>query len=404
MFGLILFMTGVFFRKFSIFDDKVNSFALGICLMMAGTCLLIICIVSNLPGFIRYRERMMKFEKFSRYFIQASIGCMLCVLIIELTLRGLIFNPPLQRASTNWAGDIPAPGSMILWGKEGYAITKYEKWGEIWTPYQDDKNDNNIIIFGDSQTESLQVNDNLKFPSVAETSLRQDGYDADLYNFGRSGLAMADYVSWMPSFREKYQPNVIVVQLTPGDFSDSFQLSQFNYFVADENKIVDLIHRFDISSRFIQRGRKNYDLGYPQIQLQGSERWRLMQQPDKPSTDQGLNPEIFNPELARQQMELLISETGDLPLVVVLLPSAPSIVEGEIQVTDPGHEQLKQLFEKYFPEIIIVDPLPGFQQLASSGYLPRGFFNTTPGVGHLNQYGHEIVGQLLAETIEQILK
>ena len=103
-------------------------------------------------------------------------------------------------------------------------------------------------------------------------------------------------------------------------------------------------------------------------------------------------------------MEMLMKATEDLPLVVVLLPSAPYISGDEIQTTDPAHEQLKQLIEKYFPEISIVDPLPEFQHLTSSGSLPRGFFNTTPGVGHLNKYGHEIVGQLLAKTIEQIFQ
>ena len=51
-----------------------------------------------------------------------------------------------------------------------------------------------------------------------------------------------------------------------------------------------------------------------------------------------------------------------------------------------------------------VRALPEFQKLASTGRLPRGFFNGTPGSGHLNKYGNEIVGQLLAKSIEQVFK
>jgi hypothetical protein len=72
-------------------------------------------------------------------------------------------------------------------------------------------------------------------------------------------------------------------------------------------------------------------------------------------------------------------------------------------MADPTHEQLKEFIERY-PEITIVDPLPEFQQLASSGRLPRGFFNSEPGVGHLNKDGNEIVGRLLAKAVEQALK
>ena len=141
---------------------------------------------------------------------------------------------------TNFAGDIPAVHAVILWGKEGYALTQYEKWGEIRTPHHDGKKDNDVIILGDSQTEGLQVGDDYKFTSVAETVLRQDGYDVDLHNMGRSGLAMADYVSWIPPYQALYRSKVIVVQLTENDFIESFHMGQFNYFVTADNEKIDI--------------------------------------------------------------------------------------------------------------------------------------------------------------------
>ena len=56
------------------------------------------------------------------------------------------------------------------------------------------------------------------------------------------------------------------------------------------------------------------------------------------------------------------------------------------------------------PRYVATGLLPEFQQLLSTGYLPRGFLNTSPGVGHLNKYGNEVVGRLLAKAIEQVLK
>jgi hypothetical protein len=111
----------------------------------------------------------------------------------------------------------------------------------------------------------------------------------------------------------------------------------------------------------------------------------------------------FNPELAKSQMNLLIDASQGVPLIIVLLPSAPYISGGKIEMTDPAHERLKDVIEQ-FPEVTIVDPLPEFQQLASLGYLPRGFFNSAPGEGHLNEDGNKIVGRLLAKSIEQVLK
>lgn len=384
-----------------------------------------------------------KLETISRYFVQAPLWCLLAFLMVELALRSTVYNPPLRRDVTNWAGDVPGVHTFILWGKEGYGLTWYDKWGALQTPYHDNKKDNNVIVLGDSQTECLQVSDNLKFVSVAETLLRRDGYNADLHNLGRSGLAVADYVSWMPPYRDIYRPKAVVVQLTAGDFAESFQVGQFNKFVIRDDQQLDLIHVYDLSGGFVQKARKKYRIGIEVGEL-GRQRWLLMQASfaesgkkialdnpfsgmvnENPNTaadetpspqtmnlqvspadvpaQQIVDPSVFDPRLADLQMKLLLEASEGVPLVVVLLPSAPYISGDDIEMDDPAHEQLLEFMKRY-PEVTVVDPLPAFQELASNGGLPRGFFNTKPGTGHLNRDGNQIVGELLAQAIGQVLK
>lgn len=401
---LIFITTGFLLCISSIRNFGENVWqAKGILFLLLGLGLIIISVIVSLPKINRRLGGMLAIEGFSRYLIQASMWCFVSLIIIELTLRVTIYNPPLRRDVTNWAGDLPSVHSMILWGREGYAITEYEKWGEIRTPYHDSKKDNDVIVLGDSQTESLQVADDIKFPSSAETILRQDGYDVDLHNLGRSGLAMADYVSWIPAYQALYRPRIIVVQLTESDFVDSFHLGQFNYFIAQGNKIVDLYQTYDLSSGFSQRKRGNYYWNNFQLQELGLQRWSFMQKSGNKNVDEGAATDVFNPELAKQQMEMLISVSNGTPLIVVLLPSSPSISGDQLQLTDPVHERLKEFFAG-FPGITIVDPSSEFQQIAIEGHLPRGFFNTTPHWAHLNKYGSGIVGQLLAKAIEQVVK
>jgi lysophospholipase L1-like esterase len=428
MLRLELFLIGAYFFKSVIFDDKGSSWGMErILILVVGMGLPIISIVIiSLTKMTNHPGR----EIFSRYLVQASLWSFLSLFIIESTLRLMIYNPPLRRDVTNWAGDIPGVHSLMLWGKEGYAVTQYEKWGEIRTPFHDNKKDNNIIVLGDSQTECLQVADELKFTSVAETVLRQSGYNADLHNLGRSGLAMADYISWIPAYQSLYKPKLIVIQLTLGDFIESFHEGQFNYFVVQDDHKIDLVQTYDLSSGFTQTARNDYYLA-SQIKELGYQRWQVMQgaignnSVENANTEvvenipsenvdteavtpvlteqQNVNTEIFTPELADQQMKMLIDASGGTPLIVVLLPSAPYISGNEIQMADPAHEQLKE-FIKQYPDITLVDPLPEFQKLASTGHPPRGFFNSAPDTGHLNQYGNELVGRLLAKAIEQALK
>jgi hypothetical protein len=75
-----------------------------------------------------------------------------------------------------------------------------------------------------------------------------------------------------------------------------------------------------------------------------------------------------------------------------------------VELNDLQHQNLK-IFLSNYPQITLVDPLPEFQKLALSGNLPMGFSNSTqPGEGHLNRNGHEVLGKLLAETIEAVVK
>lgn len=382
--------------------------------------------------FVGFRKRIKiwadkeKLESFSRYLVQVPLWCLLAFLVVEALLRVAVYNPPLLRDSANWAGDIPGVHTFILWGREGYGLTKYDKWGALQTPYHDNEKNNNVIVLGDSQTECLQVSNNLKFVSVAENLIRHDGYDVDLHNLGRSGLAMADYVSWIPPFRTIFDPKVIVVQLTSTDFYESFAEGQFNHFVVDKDRKLQLVHVYDFSGKFIQKVRKKYRIGF-EIEELGYQRWGLMQDsfkklknsavdenispqtvnlqvsPAVPVDGQNAKPSTFDSALADQQMNLLLEASDGVPLIVVLLPSAPYISGDGIEMDDPAHQQLVEFMKRY-PEVTLVDPLPEFQNLAMAGRLPRGFFNSSPGGGHLNRDGNQIVGQLLAQAIGRVLK
>jgi hypothetical protein len=122
-----------------------------------------------------------------------------------------------------------------------------------------------------------------------------------------------------------------------------------------------------------------------------------------PAEGQTVDTSVFNPDLADQQMKLLLEASDGVPLIVVLLPSTPYISGNQVETNDPAHEKLVEFMRRY-PQITLVDPQPEFQKLAASGRLPRGFFNGSPGVGHLNKDGNQVVGSLLAQAIGQVFK
>lgn len=366
--------------------------AAGISLFLAG---IVLIAIPKVNIYLRY-------NKISAYLIPMHIWCLFVLIGMELFLRVTVYSTPLFYRQTNWFGWIPATGSTTLWGTEGYAITQYDGLGwEIHTPFQDG---DNIIILGDSITEGTQVSDDQKFASVAEIVLRRDGYALDVHNLGRSGYSMADYVSWMNAYQSLYHPKIIVVELQQDDFIESFHEDKFNYFIADNSNIVDIVHQTDLTGNyFIFNGLTlgNPFLAFSMFGEQRIEQWNAGATVAHASSI----PEAFDINLAKQQMDMLIKASNGTPLLLVLPPQAPCISGDRIIMNDPEQESLKGFLSNYYPQITLVDPLPEFQNLALSGYLPMGFFNSTlPGWGHLNPQGNRVLGELLAKTIEEVLK
>jgi hypothetical protein len=367
----------------------------GIFLLLIG---IVILSIPRISVFLRK-------NKISAYLIPMHMWLALVVLGMEVVLRITIYNPPFNSVRTTWFGWVAPQGSFTLWGKEGYAITRFDGQipGEIQTPFH---GGDNILVLGDSFTEALQVPDNQKYASVAEIVLHQDGYNFDLHNFGHSGRTMADYVSKMQNYRTLYHPKAIVIQLTENDFIESFDTEKSNYFVAENSKIVDIVRTGKFKGKFLVADTMSSNFTFSLLEHAKGRLSILMNDRQDPTVqiNESSTPQTFDVALAKQQMDLLIEAGNGETIILIITPHAPYISGDDVEINDLKHQNLKTFLSNY-PQIILVDPLPEFQQLALSGHLPMGFFNSTqPGLGHLNRRGHEILGELLAQTIEEVVK
>jgi lysophospholipase L1-like esterase len=366
----------------------------GISFLLVG---IIILFIPKLSVFLRN-------NKIFAYLVPMHFWLVLVVLGMELFLRITIYNPPFYSIHTTWFGWVTPQGTSALWGKEGYAITWFEGQipGEIQTPFQ---GGDNILVLGDSFTEALQVPNDQKYASVAETILRRDGYNFDLHNFGHSGKAMADYISNLYHYRMLYDPKAIVIQLAENDFVEAFDKGKSNYFVAKNSKIVDIIHTGKYQGKYLVADTLSNNFTFTLLEHVKS---RLSLIKEEQNLEGQINmtsvPQSFDTNLAMQQIDLLLEASSGTTLFLIITPSAPYISEDHVELNDLVYENLKALMSNY-PQIVLVEPLPEFQNIALSGYLPMGFFNSTqPGVGHLNSQGHEILGRLLAQKIEAVMK
>jgi hypothetical protein len=317
-------------------------------------------------------------------------------------------------------GVVPVDNAVSVWGVEGYGVTRFLANGEISTPYDSGLS---VVVLGDSYTEALQVNDDQKYVSVAENILHERGQEVNLHNLGASGRCIADYVYIAPFIQRTYAPEIIVLQVTETDFTESLDISRQNYFSVN-GASIELVRNpnyyvFDLGLRNMLYSTglgslANYKLT-PVIKEQ---RLRLAmaaagrEQAKKASAagvdnvpaSENLNSNELNSAVIGMQVNSLKEAYPGVKLVFFLIPSIPAIHEDNLILGDEKDDALAETLGG-FSDLPVLFPKDEFIDLYTvDGKLPRGFFNTLPGSGHLNADGNFAAGVALADYLEGLVK
>lgn len=363
--------------------------------LATGAALLLPGAVLSLPR-AQAGLRAEAIERALRYAHRAAGWCLLAVLGVELVMRVIGFTPVIWTVQTNWFGTVQADGTLSFLGDEGFAFTHYRALGEVATPFDTGAN---IIVLGDSRTEARQVPDAQKYSSVAETLLRKRGLDVNVRNFGRSALDIATYVTHIPLYRELYHPALFVVQITEDDLTTSFNPRHAHYFEVNPDQSISLVHRRDISGPLAVSEERTLHLR-PVLVDYAVERINLM----FPAAAASGSPLTLPDGVLDEEIAMILQAAGDTPVIFVLIPNGPVINDGKLVLTPPGYADFVARMQAS-GAAVVVDTLPRFQDLVRAGYFPVGFFNSSiPYRGHLNRYGHQVTGELLADAIADYLR
>jgi lysophospholipase L1-like esterase len=251
------------------------------------------------------------------------------------------------------------------------------------------------------------VDDDAKFASVAERTLRRQGRSVDFRNLGFSGGTAADYVRLGPSIVERYRPAAMVIQLTAQDFGpESFDNSRPNYFVRAPDGKISLQHRQTPAARPSFAARLKHAsalVNYLHVRLLTILEYRATGDANTARASAGVDATAAT---VPAQLQLLKQAYGEVPVILLLLPWTPKIERGALLMSDASHDGLIRTIRDTigdWPHWTLVDPSSEFAGLAP-GALPRGFSDSVPGRGHLNREGHRAAGDALASAVAALLR
>lgn len=224
-----------------------------------------------------------------------------------------------------------------------------------------------------------------------------------MHNLGMAANSIPDYIYFAPIINQYYNPEIIVIQLSSQDFGeDGFNPKDRNYFVINDIGDLELRHNNNESYNKLYNklrlvvyalGRPKYSQIMEKIQIKLDVRDQFL-----PAQASGTTARMDD------QLKLLKEAYSGTKVILLLLPFSPNIDKNGINFDDSEYLALLDSAEKT-GDFYIINPQPEFDRLVEQGHLPRGFMNSPlPGEGHLNQFGHIIIGELLAEEILEIIQ
>lgn len=354
------------------------------------------------------------FRKDNRFlfFIKTAGWLLVFLLLLEVYTRTFVIKDAPQQLIPD-LGLVPANDSFSVWGMEGHATTHYLSNGEIYTPYQTGMS---VVVLGDSFTEARQVDDDQKFVSVAEEMSHARSEYMDFHNLGLSGRNIADYVYTAPYIKKAYNPAIVVVQVKPQDFKESFRSSLPTYLVPNyfviKDSALSLIHTgryFSVNLDFQNAVRAS---GFASLAIYKIKENPLsfdasMQQTSvktaavvKPSMD----ADLVDAGLVAMQVDALEKSYEGAKVVFLLIPNVP-ILDGDKLLWENAQDISLMKAINQSSKFPVLYPGNDFYELYSTrGEFARGFPNSFPNRGHLNKYGHYVVGSALAEYLGKITR
>ncbi len=330
-------------------------------------------------------------------------GGLLALLVVAGAYTALIAH---NRADFNAAiyenyRIVNLPGTTELFRHEGNGRTSYGDNGLVVN-----KTVNfdvpRLLFVGDSYVEAKQVSDSDKFTEQVESDWNAEHPDQPIQtlNMGLAGDDLRSYISFGPNMDAAFAPNIVFVMLKQQDLlpliADPAPLQQWQ---ADPtfrlakpeklNPIQQVISNTPFRQFFLRMVQQTQ--GFAPA-TEDSDRKTAQAELNVSGDDMLVG---YEAEVAAQ-LGALQSIWGDR-LVIIYNANVPGIGE-EAAPTFTEDTFVREATQLGIPVVNIYEPMVA----AFDNYQPpRGFQNSTLGVGHFNRTGHRIIADSLLTYLQQ---
>ncbi|MEO6119716.1 MAG: hypothetical protein ABIP12_03425 [Terriglobales bacterium] len=321
------------------------------------------------------------------------LGVLAALAAAELVLRpwasAWLENPPTRAVPTE-----------VRQYYEGFASAHYATDGERLTGNPPVAGAPHVLILGDSHVEAMQVSDGETMGAVVELHARNAGAPINAHQYGWSYSAAPTYAQAAPRLLERWQPAATVVVLHSSDLEQAYfgaiRISTDQNHQDGIPKIIDERAQTPRTGWRYAVGRPvlaNSTLAY-QLYIAA----RMMEHTALNDALPRQRAQTSTPEAALASVRLLKAAYGARLLIVYDM-----YLHGlhTATVDDDGtvERSLMQACAEEGVRCVLTRAMFTHDRLVRTRF-SRGFSNTPPGVGHWNQTGHALLGELIWQQLQ----
>ena len=325
-----------------------------------------------------------------KYILRIVAVAALALLVWEVILENSVLREP-GGVNSPILGRIMKPG-IYLQGTEGYCKTWINSLGmrgaEILPKTAAEYR---ILMLGDSHTEALQVSDDKTFVHLLQTKLAQNtGREIRTINAGRNGASPAYYIHLSNFYHSFMDPDYVMIEINE-DFTTHILDETREFYVKKEGAEYVTVTNFrdyyiwqmfpplKIIKPFV--AFSTFKIALDKIPMMLERRRN-----HGASAGQECTPAVDYADIIDWTLKTLKNDYPGMAILYLALNKSESNVEA----------LLKSSANKYGIDLLNMrDALSYYYQ--SHCQPVDGFYNTMPGTGHINEIGHTIVADCLAD-------
>ncbi len=339
-----------------------------------------------------------------------TLTAMICTLVLwEVILENTVEKSPGSTAHPV-LGRITKAGIAVQ-GAEGFSRTRINSLGmreENILPKR--ANEYRILMLGDSFTKGIHVADDKTYTYLTQKILRSKcSSNIRAINAGRDGASPAFYLHLASFYKSLIKPDSVTIQLRNGNIEDMLD-DKKQFYVRQQKKAFTTVYNQNalsdnlLSQIFLHKfPQLSFMLEYSVLRIGGKNLQEIISG-HRLNTDESAPPlkqSSLNTEnalidwtvkdLSNKYSKALLLYIPDLNYGNLAEP--PSNVE--VSLTNSANKQ----------GVNFINMRQDFVQYYQTHHQPAfGFNNTVPGKGHINETGHALIAERLADYLERILK